>query len=85
MKTQKFLNIHFGALVSSIAEQLADQGIVYGVSMKDAVLHFQMDADAITRLSVRLLLPDGEVRKLRQKLMKRITTAVNDLRVAKVQ
>ena len=77
------IEIVFGALAPSIAEQLAAAGIKYGVSGKNAVGHFQRDADAIVRLNISGLLPDGQARTLRLKLLRRIVEMVNDLVVAR--
>lgn len=68
------LEIHFGALVPSIAEQLAKAKL--DAPPKD-VLQWQKDADAIVRLNVRGLLTDSATRAARQKLVKKMAEAVN--------
>lgn len=66
----KEFNLSFGALSEPLKKQLAEQGL----RMKSKYLqHFQKDADALSRLHIRGLIPDSEVRKIRQKLMKSIT------------
>lgn len=71
----KDLQIHFGALVPSIAEQLAKAKLK--ASPKD-VLHWQKDADAIVRLNVRGLLTDSATRAARKKLVKKMAKAVKE-------
>ena len=63
------LGLTFGAMVPPLREQLA--GVKAG-----KVAHWQRDADAITRLAVRGLLPDAQVRKCRQKLMNQIAKEI---------
>lgn len=63
------MNLDFGAL----SEPLADQLRAHHVTLRaEAISHFQQDADAITRLAIRQLLPDATVRAARKKLMKRL-------------
>lgn len=61
------IGIHFGALAPSLAEQLKDYEI-----NEDDLKHFQLDADAITRLVCRSLIPDSIAVKARQRLLKKI-------------
>lgn len=68
------LKLAFGAMSRRLSEQLDSQEIKYKT---EDVLHFQLDADAITRLRVRGLLSDGETDKVRRKLTKRITDHIN--------
>lgn len=63
------IELVFGAVCPSIAEQLT--GIDHGIN-PEALGHAQFDADAITRLSIRGLIPDSAARLARQKLLKRI-------------
>lgn len=68
--TNRNLEIYFGALCDPIAEQLVKQGAADFDAID--IHHFQLDADAITRLSVRGLIPDGQRRQLHTKLFTRI-------------
>lgn len=65
--------ITFGALAPEIREQLDEAGLRY--EEKDAE-HFNRDAEAITRLHLRNLIPNGQAEKARQKLVKKIGEAV---------
>lgn len=64
------IELVFGAVCPSIAEQLA--GVDHGID-PTALGHAQFDADAITRLVVRGLIPDSAAHSARKKLLKRIT------------
>lgn len=66
------LGIHFGALCHPIAMQLRDQGVRMNAAIRDSATIWQHDADAITRLAVRQLLPYSAARNARQKLLKKI-------------
>lgn len=66
------INISFGALAPTIAEQLEKQNV--GVE-PERLEHFQKDADAISRLHVRGLIPDSVAKNIREKLMKKIAFA----------
>lgn len=64
------LAIRFGAMAPTLRAQLLEQkviGIPYSV-----LTTFQHDADALTRLSIRGLLPARTVSAARQRLIKRI-------------
>ena len=61
------IGIHFGALAQLLADQLSG----YNIS-PDLVEHYQMDADSITRLVVRGIIPAGEAEKARKRLVKKI-------------
>lgn len=74
-ETRKALELVFGALVPPIAQQLAAIGI--SATKKD-LKHWQADADAITRLAVRGLIPSGAVRSARQKLIRKIAAGVRE-------
>lgn len=71
------IGIHFRALVPSLKEQLAPQleNIQEGIADED-LEHFQKDADAIVRLSVRGLITDSAKRSACQKLLKKIVKAI---------
>jgi hypothetical protein len=66
--------IRFGALAPRLSEQLEEQNLKYKA---EDIVHFQRDADAIVQLSVRGILPMGQVEKCRQKLVKKITLHVS--------
>jgi len=69
-KTQ--IGIHFGALAPKLKEQLKS------FQLDDMKLqHIQLDADAITRLLIRGLIPDSVAHKTRQKLIKNITKSIH--------
>jgi FAD synthase len=59
-------------MVDPLAKQLKGSGIP-----PTTVEHLQLDANAIARLSVRGLLPEGEVHKARKRLMKQIDAALS--------
>lgn len=61
------IHIKFGALCDSITKQLRAQGYRLKVSAS-----YQKDADAITRLAVRGLLPAAQANAARKRLMKDI-------------
>lgn len=65
------LGLRFGALVPSLARQLKP----YKIDKLD-VKHFISDADAITRLYIRSLLPESQVMAARKKLLKKIHKAI---------
>jgi hypothetical protein len=66
------LALDFGALVHPLAKQLKDAGVRFNVGIRGSVSIWQKDADAITRLAVRQLLPDAAARSARRKLLKKI-------------
>lgn len=63
------LLLEFGAMAPDISQQLAYQGLT---AKARAIAHWQKDADAITRLSVRGMLSDSEKSKARRRLLKTI-------------
>lgn len=65
--------LHFGAMAPSISEQLEGQGLT---AEPADLLHWQKDADAITRLTVRQMLPESQAHAARKRLMKKIAKAV---------
>lgn len=67
------LSLVFGASAPSIAEQLRRQGLL---ASDGAVTLWQRDADAITRLAIRQLLPDAAIRTARKNLLKRVAKGV---------
>lgn len=67
------LSIHLGALAPKIAQQVRRAGRCLD---KDAAHLLQKDADAITRLSIRGLLSEGEVDKARRRLVKEVGRAL---------
>lgn len=72
--TQLDFELVFGAMAEPIKSQLSREGL----RAKDPknVAHWQKDADAIARLSIRMLLPPSAVQEARQKLMNRISKNV---------
>lgn len=63
--------IQFGALAPRLAEQVGIRA--YTLQKRISILkHQQRDADAITRLAVRGLLPDAQVHAARKRLMKNL-------------
>jgi hypothetical protein len=67
------LSLHFGAMCRDLAEQLEIQGIRLDAKI---VVHFQSDAEAITRLVIRNLIPDSVARDARRRLLRNIARAV---------
>jgi hypothetical protein len=65
--------LRFGAMVHSIKHQLKEQGLSIP---EDDCKHFQMDADAICRVRIRLNLSPSVVRRLEQRLIKNISKVV---------
>lgn len=61
------MKITFGALAPDLSEQLAGCGLP-----SDALRHFDLDAEAIVRLSIRGYLSDSATLKARQRLMREI-------------
>ncbi len=75
----RVLNIRFGALCKPITVQLAEQGVnFYGnrSEKSTSARHFQRDADAITRLSLRGFMSAAAARNARKKLLGRISKQV---------
>ena len=69
------LNLWLGALSRDLKDQLRDQKL----ELPDTDLrHFQDDADAVCRLHIRGLIPDGEVRRIRQKLVNKIAKKISE-------
>lgn len=63
------VRIEFGAMAPRLSEQI-DVG---SIADKRGIAHCQKDADALTRLAVRRLLPESAIRDGRKALLKRIT------------
>ena len=68
------LYIAFGALAAPIQEQVSRCGLKLP---SGASVILQKCADSITYLRIQGILPDGQVHKARQRLMKRIQSAIN--------
>lgn len=66
--------LHCGAMTMPFEEQLKAQG--FGVKDITALGHLQSDADALTRLAVRRVLPDSVVNKARRKITDRVAAMV---------
>ena len=67
------LDLRFGMLAPPLAAQTGCRD--------DVLQHEQQDADCIARLAVRGIATDGEVHKMRQRLVKRIVkTVIEDTR-----
>lgn len=70
------LALDFGALCHPLAKQLKDQGVRMNVAIRGSAGIWQKDADAITRLAVRQLLPDSAAQNARKKLLKKIVRGI---------
>ncbi len=70
------LALHFGAICHPLAKQLMEQGVRMNAGIRGSASIWQKDADAITRLAVRQLLPDSAARNARRKLLKRIIRGI---------
>ena len=68
------LNIEFGAMAPLLETQLGHQGLKV---LSGPLNHLQKDADALSRLSARGVLSDGETRSARRRLMKAIMARVD--------
>jgi hypothetical protein len=66
------MEMNFGAMAPSIAEQLTEQKLLCNTDIE----HWQRDADAITRLAVRGMLPLAQARAARQRLLREIARHV---------
>jgi hypothetical protein len=64
--------MNFGAMAPSIAEQLAEQQLICTTDTE----HWQRDADAITRLAVRGILPEAQARAARQRVLRELARHV---------
>lgn len=67
------LQLYFGASAQKIIDQIIAAGLT---ADKDRIKNYQKDADALTRISVRGLLPDSAIHNGRKKLMKNIIQLV---------
>lgn len=63
----KTIQLRFGAMVPPLSQQLAGFGL-----SDEAIEHFQLDADAITRFYIRGALLAAETKKARMRLIKAI-------------
>lgn len=70
------LKLRFGAMPPFIREQLIEQGFTFE---NNEIEHFQKDADAITRLRVRGLIPDSQIDKMNKKLINKIASCISKL------
>ena len=68
------LNLIFGTMAPPIGAQLAGQGVK--PKKTSLLFHWQRDAVAITRLSVRGLLTESQVKQARQRLLRNILHSV---------
>lgn len=69
----KSIGIHFGILCDPLEKQLKDQGLKF---KKQDVQEFQEYMDAIEHLRCGLLLPEGQVEKIRLRLHRKIVSHV---------
>jgi hypothetical protein len=60
------VQLAFGMTAPPIRTQLRQQQVTFN---DDDCTHWQLDADAISRLNVRQILPDAETRKARARLV----------------
>lgn len=67
------MTIVFGAMAPKLKRQLA--GALPASFFDDDVPHWQADADAITRLAIRRLLPEAQVVMARNRLVRSIERA----------
>jgi len=65
------IDIHFGMCSPTLADQVG-----HLISDKDALDHMQKDADAISRLYVRGLIPKSASDRAYDKLFKSLTAAI---------
>jgi len=70
-KVQAMKILHFGALAPKLKEQLKEFMV-----LPDDLEHAQLDADAITRLSIRGLITGSETLKARRKLGQKLDKAI---------
>jgi hypothetical protein len=68
------IEIHFGALTPPLSEQLSN----FKIDEKN-LAHYQRDADAITRLSVRGLITDSMKGQTYKKLLKNIINELEEV------
>lgn len=67
------LTLEFGAMSAPIHTQLAKQKLV---ADKEKVRAFEVDATAILRLAIRGYLPESQVKRCRQRLLKHLDKIV---------
>ena len=70
-KAEPVVSLRFGAVSPKLARQLAAHHLD-----RESIRHWQMDADAITRLVIRRLLTDAQAKQARQKLIDAIARAI---------
>jgi hypothetical protein len=78
MKRGKTIGLVFGALAEPILDQLREQGVRASILSSVDALNFQKDADAITRLAVRGILPEAEKRAAHRRLLRRIIVEIEE-------
>jgi hypothetical protein len=69
------LEIVFGAIAKKLVDQITMDGL--SITNKACIAHCQKDADAVTRLAIRGILPDSCVTSARGKIFKRICEYVS--------
>lgn len=75
MQDKKILQITFGALADPLSDQLEEVGITVKPHI---VKYWQQSADAIFRLNIRGLLPDGQTRAARKRLLKMMIDGIEE-------
>ena len=71
------VSIEFGAMADPLMKQFEAQGVTtLTAENKKDIRHFQKDADAITRCSVRGLISSGQASRSRQRLAQRMMKAI---------
>lgn len=66
--------IEFGALSKPISEQLSEQGHAFDA---EAIAHLERDAEAVSRLKVRGVVPHAAGNRAYDKLAKRVWAALS--------
>lgn len=66
--------ITFGAMAPKIREQIKSAGLTADMV---GITHCQSDADALTRLAIRGIIPESAVSAGRKKLLKHILRYIN--------
>ena len=68
MSENPTLELDFGPLADDFDQQLSEQGLDYSGTLQE-LIHLDQDRDALSRLSMRGLIPDNVADKARLKLM----------------
>lgn len=66
------LRLAMGALCPTFSEQVKEHGITLPANALEKLDHLQRDSEAISRLSIRGLLPDSHKAAAQKKLEKRL-------------